>query len=63
MLFGFAIVRTLLRWGSAGREVFDQELLKEKMLEYFPLNHFLDFGAAVATPEIQASANDPDACR
>jgi hypothetical protein len=58
-----AFVRTLLRWVGAGREVFDQELLKEKMLEYLPMDHFLDLGAAVATSEIQTSANDPDACR
>ena len=49
LLFRFAIARTLLRWGSAGREVFDQELLKEEMLEYLALDHFLYLIGSVAT--------------
>ena len=52
----------MLWWSSAGRRHFDQQLLKEEMLEYFALNHFLDLDGSVATAEIQAPANDPDAC-
>ena len=53
----------VLWWRCAGRRGFDQQLLKEEMLEYFPLNHLLNLPGGVATAEIQAAANDLDAGR
>src|ERR1035438_7863082 len=57
-----AIVRRMWR-SPCGRRALDQEFLQEKMLEYLPLNHFLDLNGGVAATEIQAPANDLDARR
>src|ERR1039458_4088455 len=57
-----AIVRMLWR-PIARRRHFNQQLLKEKMLEYLPLHHLLELSGGVTTGEIQAAANDLDAGR
>src|ERR1035441_2421441 len=57
-----AIVRMLWRPIARHRH-FNQQLLKEKMLEYVALHHLLELFGGVTTGEIQAAANDLDAGR